>query len=93
MEKTNATLIAVIAHKDREQFDNTVGNCLFGFFDSIVALATDIKSLSTKECFVFESSLEENPSMDLLVHHSPLKLVGWDERPIINVEKQETCSN
>lgn len=88
MEKTNATLIAVIAHKDRECFDNTIGNCLFGFFNSIVALATDINTLSSKECFLLDSSFQENSSMDLIVQHAPLKLIGWDERPIINVEKE-----
>jgi hypothetical protein len=93
MEKSNATLVVIVAEKDREQFDNTIGNCLFGFFNSIVALATDIKSLSSKECFLLDSSFQENPSMDLIIHHSPLKLIGWDERPIINIEKQETCSN
>jgi len=93
MEKTNATLVVIVAEKNRQQFDNTVGNCLFGFFNSIVALATDIKNLSSKECFMFESSFEENPSMDLIVHHSPLKLIGWDERPIININKEEICSN
>lgn len=93
MEKTNATLIAVIAHKDRECFDNTIGNCLFGFFNSIVALATDINTLSSKECFLLDSSFQENPSMDLIVQHAPLKLIGWDERPIINLEEQEINPN
>lgn len=93
MEKTNATLIAVIAHKDREQFDNTVGNCLSGFFDSIVALATDMKNINSKECFMFKSSFKENLDMDLLTEQSPLKLIDWDERPIINIERTEFFPN
>jgi hypothetical protein len=42
---------------------------------------------------MFKSSFKENLDMDLLTEQSPLKLIDWDERPIINIERTEFFPN